>query len=107
MEFQDGKRACFYASNGYASDAPVILELQGEKGRICMNGSEVTVYRDGEAPEQYICEQTHGIGKDYWGCGHKACIEDFYRCLDNGEKFRNNPAGVENSFMTMMRIYGE
>ena len=107
MEFPDGKRACFYASNGYASDAPVILELQGEKGRICMNGSEVTVYRDGEAPEHYICEQTHGIGKDYWGCGHKACIEDFYRCLDNGETFRNNLAGVENSFMTMMRIYGE
>ena len=107
MEFADGKRACFYASNGYASDAPVILELQGERGRICMNGSEVTVFADGKAPVHYNCEQEHGIGKSYWGCGHKACIEDYYRCLENGEAFRNNLAGAENSFMTMMRIYGE
>ena len=105
MEFPDGKRACFYASNGYASDAPVILELQGENGRICMNGSEVTVFADGNAPAHYDCEQKQGIGKSYWGCGHKACIEDYYRCLDSGETFLNGLAGVENSFTTMMRIY--
>ncbi len=31
MEFEEGKRACFYASNGYATDAPVLLELQGKR----------------------------------------------------------------------------
>ena len=107
MDFPDGKRACFYASNGYAADAPVILELQGERGRIFMNGSEVTVFSDVILPMHYNCEQEQGIGKSYWGCGHKACIEDFYRCLENGDTFQNNLAGVENSFVTMMRIYGE
>lgn len=56
MSFPDGKRACFYASNGYAKDAPVLIEIQGEQGRICMNGQEVTLYRDGAAPEHFLCE---------------------------------------------------
>ena len=105
MSFPDGKRACFYASNAYSSDAPVILELQGERGHICMNGQEVSLYPDDGKPEHFICEQEQGIGKDYWGCGHKACIGDFYRCLRTGERFRNDISGVENSFRTMMRIY--
>ena len=63
MEFPDGGRACFYASNAYASDAPVYLELQGEQGRICMNGSEITVYEDGKAPQHVICDVKSGMGK--------------------------------------------
>ena len=105
MSFPDGKRACFYASNAYAKDAPVIIELQGEKGRICMNGREVSLYLDDGKPEHFICEQERGIGKDYWGCGHKACIGDFYSCLKTGKRFQNDINGVENSFRTMMRIY--
>ena len=50
MAFEGGRRACFYASNAYGTDAPVFLELQGEKGRVCMNGSEVTVYIDETGP---------------------------------------------------------
>ncbi|MCR5249219.1 MAG: Gfo/Idh/MocA family oxidoreductase [Lachnospiraceae bacterium] len=107
MSFPEGKRACFYASNAYAKDAPVILELQGECGRICMNGQEVSLYPDDGPPEHFLCEKELGIGKDYWGCGHRACITDFYRCLMTGERYGNDPGGVENTFRTMMRIYEE
>jgi predicted dehydrogenase len=107
MSFPDGKRACFYASNGYAKDAPVLIEIQGQQGRICMNGQEVTLYRDGTAPEHFLCEQEQGIGKDYWGCGHKACIRDFYRALDSGERYRNDLQGTAATFRTMMEIYRE
>ena len=105
LEFHDGKRACFYASNGYVTDAPVYLELQGEKGRLCLNGADLTVYRDGEEPIHTICNQQSGIGKSYWGCGHKACIEDFYHCLETGEIYQNSLSSVENTFRTTMRIY--
>ena len=105
LEFQGGRRACFFASNAYAMDAPVYLELQGETGRVCMNGSEVTVFRDGALPVHYDCEQAKGIGKGYWGCGHRACIEDFYRCLQTGDIFQNSLGGVENTWRTVMRIY--
>ena len=105
MAFGGDKRGCFYASTGYAADAPVLLELQGEKGRITLNGSEVTVYAENEPPKHYIREWEKGIGKDYWGCGHKACIRDFYRSLRTGGRFQNDLKGVENAFQTMMQIY--
>ena len=106
MEFPKGKRACFYASNGYVADAPILLEVQGTRGRICMNGSEVSVWPVRGKVERYMCEQEKGIGKSYWGCGHRACIRDFYWTLSNGGEFQNCLAGVENTFTTMMRIYG-
>ena len=168
MEFKNGARACFYASTGYAADAPVILEIQGEKGRISMNGSTVFLENeeDGflilasdipvkgsgetllagnslqavtdmpgnelqtEAGRQFGNEEqsviSNGIiclrqnqGKDwqqtgqrpckiknYWGFGHKACIKDFYRCLTTGDPFPVNLKSTENSFRTMMKIYG-
>ena len=105
MQFSEGRRAVFYASNGYVDDAPVILELQGEKGRIYVNGSEVTVFAVNEAPKHFLCEKAQGIGKGYWGCGHKACIEEFYEKLLSGEPFQNNLAGVQNTFQTMMHVY--
>ncbi|MCR5092414.1 MAG: Gfo/Idh/MocA family oxidoreductase [Lachnospiraceae bacterium] len=105
MRFPGGRRACFYASNGYAADAPVLLELQGETGRISMNGQEVTLYKQDGEIQHHFCEEKSGIGKGYWGAGHKACIEDFYQTQDHGEKFQNDLTGVENTFSTMMAIY--
>jgi len=105
MAFEGGKRACFYASNGYVTDAPVLLELQGEKGRITVNGSEVTLCTAGGGTSHSTYEIENGIGKGYWGCGHQACIRDFYRCLEQGSAFQGDIKGVENTFETMMRIY--
>lgn len=105
MAFGDGKRSCFYASNGYVTDAPVLLELQGEKGRIAINGSEITLWTAEGGSEYFSYETKNGIGKGYWGCGHQACIRDFYRCLEAGKTFQGNMRGVENTFDTMMRIY--
>ena len=106
MDFKGGERACFYASNAYAADAPVFLELQGEYGRVYMNGSEVTVWKNEDAPEHFLCESQKGIGKDYWGCGHRDCIADFYKCLDSGENYLNSLEGVKRTFTTVMQIYG-
>lgn len=105
MAFSEGKRACFYASNGYVADAPVIIELQGEKGRITMNGSEVTLWTPEKGSMHFICEKKSGIGKGYWGCGHEACIKDFYDCLEKGREFGVNLKSAENTFDTMMGIY--
>jgi len=105
MSFGDGKRACFYASNAYAADAPVFLELEGEQGRITVNGSEVTFWTTKGGTQHFSYETANGIGKGYWGCGHQACIRDFYRCLEKGNAFQGDVKGVENTFETMMRIY--
>ena len=105
MVFKSGARACFYASNGYATDAPVVLELQGEKGRITVNGSEVTLRTAEDGTEHFSFETENGIGKGYWGCGHQACIRDFYRCMEEDRRYQGDVKGVETTFDTMMRIY--
>ena len=105
MSFEKGGRACFYASNGYAADAPVFLELEGERGRITMNGSRLTLWTSENGSAECTCESDPGIGKDYWGCGHRSCIRDFYRCLEEKRRYQGDLSGVENTFDTMMRIY--
>ena len=70
-----------------------------------MNGSQLTLWTPEKGVEEYPCESGHGIGKDYWGCGHLSCIKDFYRCLEEGRSYQGNLSGVENTFDTMMRIY--
>lgn len=105
LKFSGDRRACFYASNGYVTDAPVILELQGKDGYVCMNGQEVSVFTNDAPPMHFMRERKQGIGKGYWGCGHKACIEDYYRKLREGKKFQNSLEGVETTFRTVMKIY--
>ncbi|MBE5876715.1 MAG: Gfo/Idh/MocA family oxidoreductase [Lachnospiraceae bacterium] len=107
ISFEDDIRACFYASNGYASDAPVILELQGEKGRITMNGALITLWTEENGYQYFVYEKKEGISKGYWGCGHEACIRDFYGCLERKERFEVDIQGVENTFEVMMKIYEE
>lgn len=105
MSFEDNKRACFYATGAYVTDAPVFLELQGEWGRITMNGPEITLSIPEQNSRRMIYEQENGIGKGYWGCGHEACIRDFYDCLREKRPFRVNLKSVENTFEAVMKIY--
>lgn len=104
MEFDGGRRACFYASNGYVTDAPILLELTCEKGSITLLDRTVLVNRGGKA-EAISCEEHAGIGKNYWGGGHLVCIRDFYRCLESGESFQNDLEGVRNTVQTTLEIY--
>ena len=105
MEFPGEKRACFYASNGYATDAPILLELQGTEGRLTLQDQEVTIWTKQEGISHISCEATLGIGKSYWGAGHRACIWDYYKSLNEGKALPINLEGVETTFDTMMRIY--
>ena len=104
MAFPGGKRACFYASNGYATDAPVILEIEGDKGRITISDQEVSV-RTGDGTEHIRCEEGKGIGKGYWGAGHRACITSFYEAIAQGKPPAIGLSDAEVTFDTMMRIY--
>ncbi|MFR3729650.1 Gfo/Idh/MocA family protein [Lacrimispora sp.] len=109
MEFTEGEdpvRASFYATTAYGYDAPVLLELVCEKGVVRLEGNSV-FYRTWEQ-EDFICWKAAGTtvpGKTYWGCGHEACIRDFYKCLADKTAYRNDLPSVENTFYTMMDIY--
>lgn len=105
MSFEDGKRACFYTSNAYATDAPVILELSFEKGYATIIDKTLTINEHGKEPKPLTFNTPEGIGKLHWGTGHLACIKDFYTHLSNGTGYQNDIAGVENTMKTVMQIY--
>lgn len=108
MEFEGGKRASFFATTAYATDAPVILELSFEKGRVTLIDSILQIHTAGGETKSVSCEWTDaGIGKSYWGRGHLACIKDYYECLESGIAYSNDISGVENTLNTTMKIYEE
>ena len=105
MEFEGGRRACFYASTGYATDAPVILDLSFERGHASMMGQTITVLESGKEPRVISCDTAPGKGKAYWGNGHLTCIQDFYSHLEQNTPFQNDITGIQNTMETTLRIY--
>ena len=104
LEFEDERRAVFYATNAYTYDAGIFLELHGETGTISLNENEV-VLRNREKVQLFFPKEDRGIGKGYWGSGHAACIRDFYESLEGGKAFPVGIKEIENTFYTMMNIY--
>lgn len=105
LQFPGGRRACFYATTAYVSDAPILIELACEKGSIRLEEEKVTVrFRQGDEAV-YTYQRGQAEGKAYWGSGHAACICDFYQCLERGTPFANNLQSVENTLRVMMQIY--
>lgn len=105
LEFPGGKRACFYATTAYVSDAPVQIELTCEQGSIRVEEERVTVkYSQGEEAV-YLLKAGGIMGKAYWGSGHASCINDFYRSLEEGTSYANDLASVKNTMQVVMRMY--
>ncbi len=98
--------ALLYASTAYSQDAPVILELHFEGAVIRLEGDLMTVIREGERQE-ISCETDPVIGRSYWGAGHKACVADFYRSIESGTPYRNDPASCDDTMRTLFRLYGQ
>ena len=105
MEFPGGKRACFYATTGYATDAPVLLELTFEKGLVTLTDQTLLLVSQENGPRMLPLPAEPGIGKPYWGNGHLSCIRDFYQHLDEHTPYCNDLAGVRNTIETTLRIY--
>lgn len=83
--FENGCIYSLFACNYYTKNAPIQIEIVGEKGKINIKGSDVT-FKIGD--EKYVVlhssEDAKGNGKAYWGTYHCKQIEDFYHSiLDN------------------------
>ncbi len=87
-KFQNGVLAQLTATTAFAANAPVLIDLFTEKALLRLEGATLSrVEPDGSA---VVLAQpdTHAKGsKAYWGTGHRAMIEAFYRCIKNGERF--------------------
>ncbi|MBQ6399032.1 MAG: hypothetical protein IJI21_02820 [Clostridia bacterium] len=66
----------------------------------------MTVFRDGKKRE-IPCATDLVIGRPYWGAGHKACIADFYRSIENGTPYPNTPASCDETMRVLLKLYQE
>ncbi len=85
--FKSGAVALFYATNCYAKDSPVEMEIICEKAVLKLSGGLTISCSDGTREYTEDTDLKTG-GKPYWGCGHAALIEDYYDCLAEEKPFR-------------------
>ena len=82
VKFKNGCLYSIYACNTYAYDAPIQIEIVGEKGRVGLKQDMAWVKLD---KDQYyeIKDGYDGlcVGEDYWGCSHITQIKDFYKSV--------------------------
>ncbi|NMB45091.1 MAG: Gfo/Idh/MocA family oxidoreductase [Firmicutes bacterium] len=83
--FKNGAIGCLYASCNYSFDAPIFLEIHGEKGIAHIIGDKaiITIGNKTVTVEQQADEST---GLRYWGFSHKRQIRDHYRALQAGKQ---------------------
>lgn len=84
VKFNNGCIYHLFACNYYAYDAPIEIEIVGEKGKVGLKQDLAWVEIDGQ--EHY--EITDGydglsVGPNYWGCSHITQIKDYYNSIKN------------------------
>lgn len=95
LNFENGARGTFFATNAYADNSPYFVEIVGEKGK--------ARYQDGKLwmnGELVLQEGTTEIGKSYWGTGHEMLIHRFY---DADERI--SVEDVSNTMKTLFALY--
>ncbi|MBR1584081.1 MAG: Gfo/Idh/MocA family oxidoreductase [Clostridia bacterium] len=101
-----GVPALMYASNAYSQDAPVMIELHFDQAVIRLEGDLMMVIQAGKRRE-IPCVTDPILGRSYWGAGHKACIADFYRSVETGQRYQNDPASCEATMETLLKLYAQ
>lgn len=96
--------ALLFASTAHSADSPVILEAQTGQAVLRVEEDRLEIIR-GREREALILPEDEKLGKSYWGAGHKACIADFYRCLNDGSTFPNSLENCKDTLNTLLSVY--
>jgi len=81
MQMKNGARGLFYGSNGYTHNAPVFLEVHGDKGFATLNNGELTIISDKKNETIKDDFKTNTGEKVYWGKSHYKAVQNFYDFL--------------------------
>lgn len=96
--------AVFYATTAYATDSPVVIEVQCEKGSLRFYDDVLEIRRAGDVEtRRYPC--VDALGKTYWGAGHHLCIGDFYGALVKKAPFACGVESIVDTMDTMFALY--
>ena len=104
IKFKTGATAIFYATNCYATDSPVELEIICEKAVLKLNGDLIIKYKNGETSCTTDAFKATGE-KAYWGSGHKLLINNFYKKLIDNTVFSINGEQAITAVQMIRAIY--
>ncbi len=95
LQLSGDVRGLLYASNGYAADSPMDIEVVGSKA------TARYVYKKLFVNCELVADDDSPLTeKEYWGCGHEALLRDYYA---HGRCF--TPGDIDNSMRTLFAIY--
>lgn len=95
IEFKNGAKGIFFATNAYPLNSGVQLELEFEnKSFLYYNG---VLYSDGKV---ILTDSEKAVGKVYWGNGHARTLEDYY--VNNSGLCADD---IKETMHTMFAIY--
>jgi len=93
--FKNGCLYQLYATNSYVYDAPVEIEIVGEKGKMGLIQDLAWIHLNGE--EKYEIHDVNDeiqVGPSYWGNSHITQIKDFYKSIrENKDVFIDGRQG--------------
>ncbi len=93
LKFANGAVGFIYANCAYPYDAPIFLEVYGQKGLAQIHGDVATI-TVGNETTTVVQTADKDVGKRYWGFSHQRQISCFYQDLLAGkEPFLNGEAG--------------
>ncbi|NLM96814.1 MAG: Gfo/Idh/MocA family oxidoreductase [Halanaerobiaceae bacterium] len=100
--FKNGVTGLFYASNCFASNSPVEIDIVFEKASLKLIGDRFLLKDYGE--EIYRQDGKKTEYKSYWGQGHERLIEGFYSDILEGRE--GNIIRAEEGLKTLQVIEG-
>ena len=95
IEFKNGAKGIFFATNAYPVNSGVQLELEFENKSFVYNSG--ALFADGEL---ILTDSEKAVGKVYWGNGHSRTLKDYYL---NGSKLCIDD--IKDTMYTMFAIY--
>lgn len=102
IEFENGATAQLYATNAAADNFTVEIKAKTEAARYDFNSHQV---RRNSQPVPMDVGNASVDAKHYWGNGHYYLIQEFYRCLEAGEKFPVDFAAASVAVRVILAAY--
>ena len=96
LQFENGARGVFHATNCYVTDEAFQLDLRFEKAHFRYADGLLYEILDGDI-KVHAKDEKLQIGKSYWGCGHQIVIRNFY-------EGKNYPH-IEDAYSAMKLIF--
>lgn len=81
LDFNNGARGLFFASNNHTLDAPLQLDIHCEQGELQLRDNTLWRITDGNRVMLASDSTPYHHSKSYWGSGHFQAISQFYAAL--------------------------